>query len=376
MIKKLFKMPLFLIVLMLFSACSSKHFALNVEQHPKNNGNIAKNIITPPVTVKKIINIDDVEYKTPVFVGADSIIAGNKDGEIYVVLIKNYKLRWRLDLGAPIQARVYADKFIYAGTLAGNLYKISFSRKILWKKYLGYPIVGYIKKAKDRLYVTTEDNTLYCINANNGDIIWKFSKDYNTLSIRGASAALNKDGIYLGFNDGTISKLSENGNQIWEAEMGKGTLFVDVDAEPKKSSSSIFAASVNGYMKALDENSGDVIWKRKISGYSNIAIGEFVLFVADNGGNILAIDSSSGELLWKKKISNKVNVYAMHTSGDYLYAIDNHGTLAALDSLNGKVMDIKHISGEFDSNFSAYKDRLYVISRSGSIYTIYSHGEK
>ena len=376
MTKKAFKIPLFLIVLIFFSACSSKRFVLNVEQHPKNNGNIAKNIIAPPVMVKKIINIDDMEYKTPVFVGAGSIIAGNKDGEIYVVSINNYKLRWRLDLGEPIQAKIYADKFIYAGTLAGNLYKISFSKKILWKKYLGYPIAGSIKKVKDRLYVTTENNALYCINSNNGDIIWKFSKDYNMLSIRGVSSVLDKDGIYLGFNDGTISKLSENGDQIWEAEMGKGTLFVDVDAEPKNSGDKIFAAAVNGYIEALDKNSGDVIWKRKISGYSNIAIGEFVLFIADNGGNILAIDLSSGEVLWKKKISNKVNVYALHLSGDYLYAIDNHGTLAALDSLSGKVMDIKHISGEFDSNFSAYKGRLYIISRGGTIYTIYSRSEK
>ena len=376
MIKKLFKIPMFLIAIMLFSACSSKHFVLNVEQHPKNNGTISKDIVIPPVVVKKIINIGNMEYKTPVFVGADSIIAGNKDGRIYVVSVKNYKLRWTLDLKAPIQAEVYADKFIYAGTLDGNLYKISFSKKILWKKYLEYPIVGSIKKSGNRLYVTTENNALYCINSDSGSVIWKFLKDYNVLSVRGVSAVLNKDGIYLGFNDGTISKLSENGDQIWEAEIGKGNLFVDVDAEPKDSSDKIFAVSVNGYMDALDKNSGDVIWKRKMSSYSNIAIGEFILFAADNSGSIFAIDSSSGEVLWKKKISDKVNVYALYLSGNYLYAIDNHGTLAVLDSLSGKVMDIKHISGEFDSNFFSYKGRLYIISRSGSIYTIYSRDAK
>lgn len=360
-----------LIGIALFAACSSSNkLVLKVEKQPEMEKTAS---LHPPVHIGQIANIDDVGYKAKLTYYNGRLFIGNLDGEIYIVDPQKESKREIIDLKEPIESQIYVkDNFLYAGTTKGVLYKIDYRKKRIEKKaYFDFPVMKNIYEKDGRLYVITEDDSIKCLNPNDLSLIWSYSNgEANILDIRSTSGILfKKDGMYTGFSDGSIAKISYKGEQIWTSQAGDGNMFIDSDATPE-GDQTIFATSVNGYTEALSPSDGSVLWKRKISSYSNMEKNIFGLFTADENGNIIALDNDNGETIWKKKVTKDSNIYTISLVDKYIFALTNNGTLIVLDALRGKVMDIKNIGGDFSCNFTPGSNKLYAISRDGTIYEI------
>ncbi len=371
MLKK-FNALLLLFIILLITSCSSSN-KLNLKIEEVNKVAATRNSIVPPVQYEKIKNIDDIGYKYQLFIHNNMLFAGNLDGEIYIINLKTKTGKELTEIDEPIESEVFAnDNYIFAGTTKGNLYKIDYNGKIIWKKQLGFPIIGEISQRKGNLFVLTQNNTVNCIDSKNGTIIWKYSKGYEILSIRGNSGIMfAKDAFYAGFDDGSINKISYKGDEIWSVQLGYGSMFVDADSKPT-GKNRIFASTANGYTEALSAIDGNLLWKRKISSYSNLQSNIFGLFLSDEEGNVIALDASNGETIWKRKLTKEGNIYSIYLTENSIFAMTDKGKLFVLDPISGKIMDIKDISDDFSSNFTRYKDKLYIISRDGSIYSISS----
>ena len=364
---------LFLIGIMILSSCSSsKKLILNVEEHPKITNTYK---IHPPVEYKDITSVDDVGYKASIFVYKGRLFVGNLDGEIYEIDPQKESKRKIIDVKSPIEARVYVkNDMLFAGAVNGILYKIDIKTgKIIGKRQFDFPIMRNIYEKNGKLYVITEDDKISCLNPNDLSIVWIYSNgEANMLDIRSTAGLLfGNDGIYTGFSDGSVVKISYKGDQIWSAQAGEGSMFIDADSTPI-GSQAIFITSVNGYTEAVSPVDGTVLWKRKISSYANMEENIFGLFMADENGDVLALDNDNGETIWKKRITDNGNVYAIFLTGNYLFALTDKGTLVVLDAVRGKIMDIKHLDDDFSCNITQSGDKLYLIGRDGNIYSISS----
>ncbi len=362
-----------LIGVALLSACSgSKKLILHVEEHPKVATNMG---LHPPVSIKSITNVDDVGYKAKLFAEGGKLYIGNLDGEIYEIDIKKEEKTLIADLGKPIEAAVYVKNgTLFAATTKGVLYKIDIkNKKIIQKKQFDFPIMRNITVNNGKLYVITENDEIICLNPKNLGIIWSYSNgEAGELDIRSTAGIMfSHNGLYSGFSDGSIVKISYKGDNIWTTQAGEGNMFIDADTTPK-GDNTIFATSVNGYTEALNPVDGTVLWKRKISSYSNIEENIFGLFMADENGDVIALDNDNGETIWKKKITNEGNVYAIKLIGNCVYALTDEGRLVVLDAIKGKIMDIKEIDDDFSCEFTKAGNKLFIISRDGSIYSISS----
>ncbi len=371
--QKKLNIVIFLIGIMLLSACSSsKKLVLHIEEHPKNM-NISK--LHPPVRVKYITDVDDVGYKAELFAQNGKLYIGNVYGEIYEIDPKKETKREIIDLKEPIEAAVYVDSnTLFAGTTKGVLYKIDIkNKKIIQKRRFAFPIMRNISLYQGKLYIITEDDKITCLNPDDLSIVWVYSNgEASELDIRSTAGILfSKTGIYTGFSDGSIAKISYKGDNLWTTQAGNGNMFIDADTTPK-GDNVIFVTSVNGYTEALNSEDGEILWKRKISSYSNIQKNIFGVFIADENGDVLALDNDNGETIWKKKITNEGNVYAIKLIGNYVFALTDKGRLVVLDAVKGKIMDIKELDEEFSCRFAESGDKLYIITRDGSVYSISS----
>lgn len=356
---------------LLYSCSSSKEVVLKVQEHKKLSQPLA-----PPLDYEKIVNVDDVGYKIKLVGDGRFLYVGNLDGEIYRIDPREEEKRRIVELEQPVECAVAVDgNYIYVGTNRGYLFKIDKkSGKIIKKRQFPFPILGELYIKGDRLYFFDENDVVYCLDKENLETVWKYLHgQFNIMDIRGVSGiAFGSDGIYVGFDDGSVDKVSYKGDQIWEIQVGKGSMFVDSDTTPIVNGNVVYVSSVKGFTEAVNAKNGELLWKRSISSYSNMQLNIFGLFIADNNGNVYCLDNSNGETIWKVKLTNSGNIYSIKLVGSVLYAMTEDGKLVALDSVKGKIMDILDIDEPFSCKMTLCCNKLFVISRDGSVYSIFS----
>ncbi|MDP3758648.1 MAG: PQQ-binding-like beta-propeller repeat protein, partial [Candidatus Daviesbacteria bacterium] len=130
------------------------------------------------------------------------------------------------------------------------------------------------------------------------------------------------------------------------AAYGDGKIFVRV------TNSSLLKNMSSGFIYALDEAEGKLLWKyqtKKPITHSNPLFAEGKVFVGDESGSIYAIDAKDGKLIWQKQLE----AYQIHSSPAYDSGVIYVGTetadesggrsdrgsyLYALDAKDGKVL--------------------------------------
>ena len=368
--KRIAKLLLVLFAAAFVASCSSsKEFILHVEKHEHFTQPLA-----PPVDYEKITNVDDIGYRVGLNFFDKKAFIGNLYGEIYEIDAQTGSKKLIAEIDQPIESNIAFDgENIYVGSNRGILFKISSNGRIIAKKSFGFPVMR-VYYVKGKLYVGTENDIIYCLNPADLSIEWKFLHgEFNMLDIRGISGMLfGMDGIYVGFDDGSVDKISYKGDLVWEVQASKGTMFIDCDSTPVKNDQAVYIASTRGYIEAVNPDEGNVLWKRKLSTYANLQLNIFGVYVADENGYIYCLDNSNGETIWKKRITAKGNIFAIKLVGKVLYAITDQGRLVALDNLRGDVLDIVDIDDDISSPFALCCNRLFVVSRDGSIYSIFS----
>jgi outer membrane protein assembly factor BamB len=134
-------------------------------------------------------------------------------------------------------------------------------------------------------------------------------------------------------------------------------------------SAGIVYADVESYTLALDGKSGELLWKQAIR---NDIITENVIYGRSIGDGIKAVDAQSGEVLWHFKRDKWFRGPLL--SEGVLYAASGDGVLYALDAATGLLL-WKYNTGYTDlspMSFSAAAADgvLYLCPSDGSVYAI------
>ena len=153
--------------------------------------------------------------------------------------------------------------------------------------------------ADDRLFIQSEDNFVYCLNASTGTFVWKFK--------------------------------------------GEGTmLFTNADYHPNRASAAVadgkvYVGSIDDYMYCLNATSGAVIWKYKTDDdlYSFITISKNKVFTGSADFNIYCFNADTGALVWK--YNTGYWPFNPAVADDKVFA-GSHDSFFALDANTGAVL--------------------------------------
>ncbi|WP_152225334.1 outer membrane protein assembly factor BamB [Pseudomonas sp. SCB32] len=122
----------------------------------------------------------------------------------------------------------------------------------------------------------------------------------------------------------------------WSRSVGDGQGDLYNLLEPAVDGQTIYAASAEGRVMAIQRESGDVLWKKDldlpVSGA--VGVGNGLVLLGTMRGDVIALDAGSGEQKWRAKVSSEV-LAAPATNGDVVVVQTQDDKLVAFDASTG-----------------------------------------
>ena len=224
------------------------------------------------------------------------VIVGSYDRHLYALEARTGKARWIFPQarpppparkGKPAPASGAADDAVATG-------EFSYSKPL---------VVNGVA------YVGNLDGHLYAIDAQTGQMRWRFRTGKGT---EGAgvgvtsSPAWSNGVLFFGSSDHNVYALGDDGTQVrWVFQTGEPVL-----ASPRVDGGMVYVGSVDRNLYAIDESSGALRWKLAGEGpfISSPALhGRHLVQCGGAGdGTIRLVEKDTGKVVWSRKTDRKI----------------------------------------------------------------------
>ncbi|HVT29878.1 MAG TPA: PQQ-binding-like beta-propeller repeat protein [Lacipirellulaceae bacterium] len=174
----------------------------------------------------------------------ESIVWTTDAGYLYVGNSNNPAMRYRLETGSEIVAPPsYRKPFVYVAALSGDLFAMhEVNGSQHWKYTTGFPVTRAAAAVGDRVFVTSEEPALHCINATTGDGLWE------TPHITQFAAA-SKDRVYCVDDLGAFVVL----NAATGETLARAATDHPIDALVNDQTDRVYLAEKNGTIQCFHE---------------------------------------------------------------------------------------------------------------------------
>lgn len=312
----------------------------------------------------------------------DNIFTVDAEGDVRSYQAGNGRSNWRQKLKVTVAAGVGggAGK-ILIGSQQGEVIALDEQNgDILWRQRLSSEVLAPPKANENVVVVRTADGRVTGLSADKGNVLWNYQRSVPLLSLRGVSAPeIVGDRALAGYDNGKLVALSlTDGKVIWEKSVavprGRTELerLVDIDADLKIADNTVYAAAYQGYLAALDIETGNELWEREISSKAGFDVvkGEAV-YITDEDSYVWAIQDGSGDSLWRQTRLLRRDVTAPAVVGDYIVVGDLEGYLHWLARSDGRFVARQEISdAPITSQPVVANGILYVMSSDGRLTAI------
>lgn len=124
---------------------------------------------------------------------------------------------------------------------------------------------------------------------------------------------------------------------LWSEDLGKGEKSLGVAQGPVVDGGRVYAAAMEGGVRALDLQTGQVAWRfdadTRLSG--GPGVGEGLVVVGGLEGEVIALDAASGAEKWRAKVGNEV-IAAPAVGQGRVFVRSNDGRVTAFDAATGE----------------------------------------
>lgn len=265
---------------------------------------------------------------------------------------------------------------------------------ILWKVKTNGQVISSPCIYDNTIYIGSNDNNLYSIDAIHGDIKWS----YKTNGAIPSSPAVANGKIFFLSYDGFFYCLLKNGKLHWKFKTGgeKKHLIKDYYdtnkfaddpwdfylSSPVIKNNTVYFGSSDAHVYALDIETGEKIWSFKTEGsvHSSPAIYENSLFVGDWASKIYSLNATTGKENWSYTTGQDTAHYiwigiqaSPSVDNGVVYIGSRDASVYAFDAKNG---DTLWVQSDFKlswmpSSIAITQNTLYTGSSDGfSFYSI------
>jgi len=222
--------------------------------------------------------------------------------------------------------------------------------RIVWRAQVGQGFSSVAVKS-GRVYTMGNANgkdTVYCLNATNGKVVWSYSYPCAEGQYPGPRATPTVDGdrVYTLSREGHALCLNAStGKLIWSKDLPRET-----GARPPQwgfagsplIEGNLVIYNVGSAGVALDKASGRVVWK---SGGAGAGYASPVAFTMGNqrgvaiftGNSLVGVDPTNGRILWQHPWNTAYDVNAADPifAGEYVFISSNYNRGCALLKVSG-----------------------------------------
>ncbi len=308
----------------------------------------------------------------------DRVYAAASNGTVEAFDLFTGKSEWRVDVDIDISGATGAgDDLVLVGSSGGILVGLrQETGEEVWRNKVSSEVLSVPKSDVGVAVVHTVDGKLFGFDALTGESVWVYDRTVPVLSLHGnSSPIISGINVIVGLANGKLASLDlVSGDLLWEvsitAPSGRSELerMVDIDVDPLVVEGVIFACTYQGEMAAVTEDTGVVLWRRKLSSYSGIGGDWRQVYVSDDEGNLWAIDPSNGSAIWKNDTLLRRSLSGPALLGEYVVVGDLEGYLHWFDSTNGEMLARTRAGSDAISTQPIARDGvLYVYGEGGAL---------
>lgn len=254
----------------------------------------------------------------------------------------------------------------------------------IWRKRPGGPLRGAPTLASGNAYVLTQDNQMFAITQETGEVAWTSSASLEAQGVFGVAApASANQTIVAGFSSGELNAYRyENGRTLWSEVLSRSSISTsvsslsDIDAEPVIYQGRVYAVGQGGRMVAMDLATGQRIWEQNIAGISTPwAAGEW-LFVVTDDARLMALARGSGKIRWitqlqayrnEKKQKNPYAWVGPVLAGDRLVLANTQGELVSVSPKDGSILSTTKTKNSVSLSPIVANNTLYILDDNGEL---------
>ncbi len=202
----------------------------------------------------------------------------------------------------------------------------------LWRFKTGGHVYSSPTVSNGVVYVGSDDNNLYAIDAVTGKEKWRFK----TGGYVESSPAVSDGVVYVGSQDNILYAIDAlTGTEKWLFRI-RTTGSIYSSASPTVSNGVVFFGGVNHILYAINAGTGKEKWQFKegYNVYSSPAVSNGIVYVGINK-NLYAIDAMTGKEKWRFSTGAAVQSSPAVSNG-VVYIGSNDNNLYAIQAMTGK----------------------------------------
>jgi outer membrane protein assembly factor BamB len=238
-----------------------------------------------------------------------------------------------------------------------------------------------------KLFVAAYDWYFYCLNAMNGERIWRYPMTYDMIR---SSPAVANNRVYIGgwaaqWYPSIMCFNADNGSLLWEyyneTEEGDPIL-----SSPAINNNRVYAAysfALVGKILCLNATTGDLIWKHEIQNCSidsSPALSNNKVYIGtilqSGNGTMYCLNETTGEELWNTTTEGYIqySTPTVHNNKVYIgttyYWQPQYGWVYCLNAENGSVLWRYQTNDYIKSTPAVAYDKVYVGSDDTYLYCL------
>ena len=276
---------------------------------------------------------DDQRLNLEPRVVVDTVYVADAEGRVAALAVGDGSRRWQVDLDAPVSGGPGAGQgLVLVGTSDAEVIALNAeSGTERWRTRVSSEVLSVPAASDGVVIVHTVDGKLFGLEATNGNERWRYEREVPVLTLRGSGSPVISGGAaYVGMAGGKLIALrADSGSLLWDVNVtvpsGRSELqrLADIDGDPIVLGGGVFVATYQGEVAAIEQRSGRVAWRRKLSSYNRMAADTQGLYVSDADGVVWGLDIRSGAARWSqdglkhRKLSNMAAVNDLVVVGDF-----------------------------------------------------------
>lgn len=274
------------------------------------------------------------------------------------------------------------DNFIIVTHGSNVISAIALDGTEIWKQQLSNISRSTPNIHNNKIFISTIDNRLYCLSLNTGSIMWFYQGAIENLhTLQSPSPLIYNDLVIHAFSLNEVVAINkDNGQLIWNSDLSNyqisSTNINDIDLTPVINNNSLYVSSTAGDISSINLDNGFVEWTINKAG-SNIAMWSSAnhIYTITKDGYLAAIYKITGTVQWIIKLENmlpekerqNVTFTGPIMINGLLYVVSSNGHLLKISVSKRNLVKIISIPKNQFSFPIAIKDKLYLLSKDGSL---------
>jgi outer membrane protein assembly factor BamB len=234
------------------------------------------------------------------------------------------------------------------------------TNSVKWSYYIGDSVASPAV-VDGKVYVGSNNNKVFCLDADTGSKIWNYSTD-NGVYI--STPAVSNGKVFINVADEVLCLNADTGSKIWSFTSGGGW------SSPAVVDGKVYVGSNNNKVYCLNADTGSKIWNYTTgnSVKSSPAVANDRVYIGSSDNKVYCLDADTGSQIWNYTTGALIESSPAVVNGKvYIGSSDKY--VYCLDADTGdKIWDYSPCCVHFSSSAIAY-GKVYIGSVcDGSVY--------